>query len=100
MDFQEDDEAIPYRAPVFHAPREEKTVTDDEQDYDTLRSIHRVLKEGLENIDKWHAFDSTESELKMKQQVVAHRMAYGLIAPLFESVDAAIKVVDDKYREQ
>lgn len=78
----------------------DKRTSADEEQYDTLRQVYLLMKKGLDDLDKWAAFDLTETELKLKQQIKAHQLAYDLIAPLFESIQTAMINVNAKYKEK
>lgn len=95
------DEDVPVRS--FFDPTElaeDTRFTKDEEDESTLRRVYKLLKQGHDNIDKWHAFDLTETELKLKQQIKAHQIADSIIAPALELVEQALATVDEKFRQR
>lgn len=98
-----DREAIPYlnsAAEAVNSVLPNTKVTRDEENYDTLRQVYLILQVGLDELDKWHAFDLKEKEIEIKAQIKAHQLAYDLIAPLFESIQQAMEVVNQKYKER
>lgn len=94
------DEEPPYRNGIQLplAAKQVSTTVADEQNFDSLKIARQTLADALEGLDKWHAFDSTETELKLKQQIKAHQMAYNIIAPVFEMLNQAVMTIDDKYK--
>lgn len=95
------DEEVPYRGVIgLDSVIEDTKFSKDEEEESTLRRVYKILKKSLDEIDKWHAFDLTETELKFKQQVVAHRMADNIVAPAFEEVRQALATIDEKFRQR
>ena len=95
------DEDIPYRSSIdLGTVTENKTFTKDEEEQSSLRRVQKILQDGLNDLDKWHAFDLTETELKLKQQVKAHQMAAAIIAPVLEAVNQALSTVDENFRQR
>lgn len=71
----------------------------DEQEYSTLKQVQAILYQAVADLDKWSAFDTEEKELKLKQQIVAHRMSFEVLAPVLDAVNAAMQLVDDKFKQ-
>ncbi len=95
-------EDIPYRT-AFTEPDTVRvqTTSKDEDNYDTLKSVYKVLNDSLLALDKWSAFDLREQDgLSLKQQIKAHQLAYDILAPLVGAVESAVALVDDKYKER
>lgn len=94
------DEEIQYRTPL-HAIRPAQPVTPDEVNFDTLKGVHKLLAEALDDLDKWHAFDLKKEEgLTVEQQIAVHRRVYQVLFPVVDAVASAIEAVDIKYRER
>lgn len=94
------DEDIPYRSAIPQQVVEKDEFTTDEQQQGTLNNVYKVLKESIENLDKWHAFDCRDTDLKIKQHIHAHKMAFDIVAPAYEAVEQALAIVDQKFRER
>lgn len=95
------DEDLPYRASVASVLPSADDTRVDESHYDTLRAVHTALKDGMDGLDEWHAFDLTKSDgLTVEQQIVAHRKAFDILVPVFQAVNDAIIKVDEKYKER
>lgn len=77
----------------------ERTYSRDDAEQSTLQAVHKDLSAAMEEIDKWHAFDTEEKELTLKQQIVAHRKAYEMVAPALDAVTNALATIDSKYRQ-
>lgn len=95
------DEQVPVRS--FFDPRElaeDTKYTKDEEQQTTLQSVYKILKDGVVGLDKWSAFDLTESELKLKQQIKAHKIAADILTPALEAVEQALIRVDDNFRRR
>ena len=96
-----DDEQIPYRSavPTGIIPKEEASV--DEAHFDTLKIVQRELRDGIRQLDQWHAFDlkKENTSLSVEQQILAHRQAFDILAPILAHVDGVIERIDAKYRE-
>lgn len=92
------DETIPYRSGVGALPTPVETSTEDEREFSTLKQAHKLLVEGLKQLRDFDAFDLTESELKIKQQIKAHQIAAGIIEPIEGMVRDAIIRIDNKYK--
>ena len=94
-------EEVPYRSPIdVMNPEPEKTFTQDEADNSTLLRVRTLLREAVTALDQFHAFDLTESELKLKQQIKAHQIAYDILSPLLETVEQAIRTNDTRYKQR
>lgn len=101
MTYSNPDEDVPVTGMVNPYDLKEKDeFTVDEQEESTLRQVYKILSGGLADLDKWHAFDLTESELKLKQQIKAHAIAASLLAPAVEAVAQALATVDEKFRRR
>lgn len=96
------DEDIPYRTPGinYQLPAEAQVSSLDERNYDTLKMVLHTLTTAVDSLDKWHAFDTTCTELQVKQQIVAHRIAADILSPVIEAVKSSVEAVDNKYRQQ
>jgi hypothetical protein len=92
------DEDIPYRSTAdLGSVIEDKSFSKDEEEESTLRRVYKSLKESYDSLDKWHAFDLTDTELKLKQQVKAHQLAAAIIGPALEAVETALQTVDANF---
>jgi hypothetical protein len=104
MSYIDPEENVPVRS--FFDPTElaeDKRFTKDEEDERTLRQIYKVLKEGMDGLDQWHAFSDGHrqlSELKLKQDIHAHQIAAAIIAPALEAAEQALATVDEKFRQR
>lgn len=94
------DEEIPYRSNVPESIIASDATTTDEDQYGTLKQVYVALKASIGDLDKWHAFDLELKELTLKQQIVAHKLAFDILAPLLDTVESALATVDDKYRNR
>lgn len=97
-----DDEAIPYltKFDTISDVAEDTKFTTDENEQSTLRRVHAVLKESIESLDKWHAFDCTETDLKIRQHIHAHKMAYSMVEPAYDAITAALATIDERYKRR
>jgi hypothetical protein len=95
------DEEVPYRSPFnLSQVTEDTKFSKDEEEESTLRRVFKLLDSAMADLDKWHAFDIAESELKIKQQIKAHAIAAAIIAPCLEEVRQALATVDEKFRRR
>lgn len=95
------DENIPYRATISSLPGEAQASAKDENDYDSLKIAYVDLKTQLDELDKWHAFDLTDAEgMDIKQQIKAHHMAFNILLPAVNTLESALKIVDNKYKQE
>jgi hypothetical protein len=92
------DEMIPYRSGVGSLPTAATTSTEDEREFSTLKQAHRLLQDGIDRLHGFDAFDLTESELKIKQQIKAHQIAADTLQPIADMVRDAIMRIDTKYK--
>lgn len=99
---QNTDEDVPVRNYVpFGDLKEDTKPSQDENEESTLRKVYLMLKENLDEIDKWHAFErKTDSELTLKQQIKAREVAFGMVNPAFELVRDALIRVDKAFVER
>lgn len=106
MNFPDTNEEVPTRSPfsVLGEVQEDKKVfTKDEEDASTLRRIYNMFSEKLNELDQFHLFTKEAralSDLKLKQQIEAHQLAYDILAPLHETMKQALTVVDERFRER
>lgn len=99
------DENLPYRS---HFPGgltvptddEQTSFSKDEQEFSTLETIYKIMRDELAELKGWQKIDLTETELKVKQQIKAHQIAVDLLEPLVESMLQALGTVNEKYREK
>lgn len=98
------DENTPYRArfPGLSVTPDENTNSQDQQEFSTLEAVYLDAKAELDKIDAWHAFELDEklAGLTIKQQILAHKIAYDILAPLVETMRDALATVNEKYRER
>jgi hypothetical protein len=106
MNFPSQDEEVPTRSPfgvLSEVTASANTYTKDEEDESTLRRVYKLFTEALAGLDQFHAFDAEHrklSELKLKQDVHAHELAYAILSPLHETLGQTLAVVDEKFRER
>lgn len=84
-----------------------KSTTPDEINYDTLRSVGKILQAAVDGLYKdFNAFsllegtDTTRAARDLYRQVAGKQVAYDILAPVLESVISAITVVDDNYKQR
>lgn len=93
------DEQIQYRSSgIGNLPTPAENSVVDEREFSTLKQAHRLLAEGLDNLHSFNAFDLTESELKIKQQIKAYQVAADILQPISDMVRDAIIRIDSKYK--
>jgi hypothetical protein len=103
-----DNEGIPYRTGVSAMnPTPTRVVTADEENYNTLKAVMKMMQTAVDALYKdFNAFTllkgatRTEARDHLVAQIEANQIAFGIVSPLLESIRDAIKVVDDKYKEQ
>ena len=101
MPFGNSDEDVPYRSHVPDGITSDDSPTVDEDNFDTLKAVYISFQEAIAALDKWHAFDLEEKdELSLKQQIVAHRLAYDIIAPLYSELRNTVSSINAKYRDR
>lgn len=96
---------LPYRTPGISpgfGQTTQPSVSQDEAQYNTLKAVYLDMKETMDTIDKWHAFDLDEKTagVTIKQQILAHRRAYEMIAPSFQALETAVEQVDRQFIER
>lgn len=96
-----DNEDIPYRSSaILESVKADTTFSKDEEQQTTLRSVHKAFKEAVANLDSWHAFDISETELKIKQQIKSHQMAYDIVTPLLDVLTQALETIDTNFKSR
>lgn len=95
------DEEILYRSHVPEGIISADVSTRDEDNFDTLKAVYLTLKAAVDDLDRWHAFDLAERDgLDIKQQILAARIAFDTLIPVLSSIESAIAVVNDKYKDR
>lgn len=89
---------IPYRTAITPTPATQQVSSRDEQDFSTLESVRHTLQEELDNLGKWDAFDTQESELKIKQQIAVNQRVYDILTPLVQMIEGTIGTINEKYK--
>jgi hypothetical protein len=84
-----DNENVPYRARMNSLPG-----------VATPSTVRGLLADGIAQLNGFNAFDLVESELKIKQQIKAHQLAYDILAPLLETIDNTITQINSKHRSK
>lgn len=93
------DEQLQYRSSgIGNLPTPDEGSQQDEREFSTLKQAHKLLAEGIEQLHSFDAFDLTESELKIKQQIKAHQIAADTLQPIADMVRDAIIKIDSKYK--
>lgn len=93
-----DNETLPYRSGVGTLPTQSQTSTEDEREFSTLKQADKLLADGIQRLHNFDAFDLTESELKIKQQIRAHQLAADILQPISDMVRDTILRIDSKYK--
>mgnify|MGYP007112200524 CR=1 FL=1 len=66
-----------------------------------MQRAAKRLREALEGLDKWSAFDiSKESELAVKSQIAVNRQVYDIITPVLEDIEGTMAAIDLKYKQR
>jgi hypothetical protein len=94
------DQDIPYRTPFQTSTPAASVSSTDENEYSTLLKQRTDFAEALAELRQFDAFDLTGTELQVKQQIVAHRIAFDILSPIFESLNSAVNDINAKYREK
>lgn len=98
------DEDFSYRTTPTAVPAAQQPVSRDEADYSTLKAVYKDLKQCIDDIDKWHAFELEGSldgnNLSINQQILAHKKAFEIVQPAFEAVERALLEVDQQFIER
>lgn len=101
MNHPNTDEDVPVRGYTDYAGlREDKHVTKDEEQVGTLRQVHVILRDKARELDSWRAFNCTDTDLKLKQHIHAHKMAYDIVSPCLDLVEQALALVDEQFRQR
>ena len=94
------DEDIPYRSAIPETVVADTKFSKDEEQEPTLRRVYKLLKDGVDDLGRWNAFDLTETELKLKQQIKAHQIAASILEPALDAVTQALATVDENFRQR
>lgn len=95
MSREDSAEQIPYLSPPT-APRKDDTTTADDADYSTLKSVKKILDDGINALkNDFNAFELGPDKLDIETQILGYQTAYGILVPLQSMVDTAIKAVED-----
>lgn len=83
-----------------------KKVSRDEEEMSTLQQVHTTLQEAVHGLYKdFNAFKLTENVPKttaifdLMKQIESKQMAYDVLAPCLEAVESAMRIVNEKYKE-
>lgn len=90
---------IPYRTRLKDFTPTSPVSSTDENEYSTLLKVRNDLAADLAQLDNWSAFDLTESELSIKQQIKAHQLAYDILSPIFDALNNTVNEINIKYME-
>jgi 3-phosphoglycerate kinase len=98
------DEEVPVRSFTDYADIKEDTkFSKDEEQESTLRQVFALLQDGMTGLATWDAFSAAhrkDSDLKLKQDIHAHELAYDILAPAYDLVKQALITVDQRFRER
>lgn len=104
------DESVPFFTAVpSQTPDATLPFTKDEENYDTLLVVQKILAAAKDDLSKdfnMLNIDITQLATDMvyaqslARQIGAKQEAYAIIAPLLESVESAIKTADDSYKQR
>lgn len=104
------DEDIPYLTALpAQNPVGTPSFSTDEANYDTLKYVHKILQDAARDLTKDFNLLNIPVEqlvtdhvvaMALVRQISAKQEAYAIIAPLLESVETAISVADDKYKQR
>lgn len=97
---------LPYRSPVSQATNP-NPVTRDEEQYDTLKTVFRILEDA--SLDLYKDFNLLQIDTKdmpgdkaakLLNQIEVKQGVYEIIAPLVERVGNAIAKADSNFRRR
>ena len=94
------DPDIPYRTSVPNFTPAASVSSTDENEFSTLLQARNEFGEAIAQLHHWDAFDLEEKELTVKEQIKAHRVAYDILLPLYESFNDTVNQINAKYREK
>lgn len=99
------DEDIPYRSAIPEAPDNSQVTSKDEDQYSTLLNVQKTLAASVEALSKdFNAFDLyTDKPLSTRGTLILHEIevrqgVFDIVAPLLDSVNDAIKIVDSRHK--
>lgn len=106
---QRDKESIPLlhsAAETLAAVIPSRAVTQDEENFDTLKAVEAILQNAVEALYKdFNAFEMPDGVPKttvlfsLMRKIEAKKEAYNILAPIADSVRDAVIAVDNKYKE-
>lgn len=83
-----------------------QNVSKDEEEMSTLQQVHTTLEEAVHSLYKdFNAFRLPENVPKttaifdLMKQIESKQMAYDVLAPCLEAVESAMRIVNEKYKE-
>lgn len=95
------DEQVPVRGFTDYSElAEDKAFSKDEEQEGALRRVQALLRSEAKKLHEFNAFDITESDLKIKQQIKVHKMVADIIEPVLEMVEQALSTVDENFRQR
>lgn len=103
-----DTEAITYRSSTtpLRSMLPSKQVTQDEEDYSTLKAVHIVLRDAIAALyTDFNAFKIAEGVPKttalydLQRQIDGKQTAYDILTPALEAIESSLLSVDNKYKE-
>lgn len=102
------DETIPYRSAIPDVmAADQGQTTEDEVNYDTLKAVRDVLQKGVDDLYKdFNAFTLLKegsieaASIDLLRQIAGKQEAYDILAPVLEAVVAAMRLVDEKYKQR
>lgn len=96
---------IGYRSQIT-ARRKPEPASQNEQEFSTLKVVRTALADGVDSLSKdFNAFtiltdkDQETAAKNLLMQVAAKQIAYDILNPLLTAVDEAMRLVNDKYKE-
>lgn len=103
---QREQDDIPYRSPIT-AQTNKNPVTKDEEQYDTLKNVFKILEDASADLYKeFNAFElHKDKPLDERGKAILHDLevkqsVYEIIAPLVERVGNAIAQADTNFRRR
>lgn len=92
-----EDSELTYRSPII-MKTETPASSVDEQEFSTLLVVRNQLAEDIGRLDGIHAFKLTGTQEERDAYMAGAKIAYDILAPIYDTLDSTISAINNKYR--
>lgn len=82
-------------------PHTDTVFTQDDANYDTLKTVHEGLIAERDKLNKWDAFVLNSADgLTVEQQIAVNQKVFYVLQEAIDAVESTLALTDEKFRDR